>query len=147
MFYSAYNHALFILEDLGFSNTITKDMLLAREQFYLDMLFNSYSDKVLNISVIAGSTLGVKHSIEFINKRSGVLNPMYSREKSPEFISMQTRDKRGPNNPQYGVIKTPETIAKLSKYISVYEVDTKKYLGQFQTVECSKYWKIGKDTV
>lgn len=75
------------------------------------MLFSTYPDKKKrNISIIAGSTLGLKHSNEFNNKRSGVLNPMYSREKSQEFICMQTRDKRGINNPQYRVIKVKKLL-------------------------------------
>lgn len=87
--------------------------------------------------------MGVKHSIEFINKRSEALNPMYYREKSPEFIAMQTRDKRGINNPR--VKKTP--IVKLSKFVYVYKALTKEYLGQFKTVECSKHFNMGKDTL
>jgi len=37
---------------------------------------------------------------------------MYNKVKSPEFILMQKRDKFGINNPQFGVTKSPETIAK-----------------------------------
>jgi len=54
LFYSHENHSLFILEDLGASNSITKEDLLAREQYYLDMLFKTYPDKALNICIIAG---------------------------------------------------------------------------------------------
>lgn len=60
---------------------------------------------------------------------------------------MQTKDKSGINNPQYGVIKSPETIAKLSKFVYVYKIETNEYLGQFQTVQCSKHFKMGKDTL
>jgi hypothetical protein len=55
---------------------------------------------MLNLSPTAGNTLGFKHSPDFILNRSGKGNPMYGREKSPEFIAMQKRDKTGANNPE-----------------------------------------------
>jgi hypothetical protein len=72
---------------------------------------------------------------------------MFGKEKSPEFIKMQLRDKSGVNNPQYRVIKTPETIAKLTKLVYVYNYLDMSFIGQFSTVDCSKQFKIGKDTL
>ena len=70
---------------------------------------------------------------------------------------MQTRDKKGINNPMYGTKKSPTTIAKLQKLIYVYEAETlvkkkniffflTKFIGIYPTVECIKHFKMGKDT-
>ena len=39
---------------------------------------------------------------------------------------MKTRDRKGKNNPMFGIVKSPATIAKLKKLIYVYEAETKK---------------------
>ena len=46
-----------------------------------------------------------------------------------------------------GVKKYPATIAKLQKLVYVYEADTLKLLGVYSTVECTKHFKLGKDTL
>lgn len=56
--YGKYNFALAILEDLGASGNVTKEYILSREQYYIDILFNNYSDLVINLSKQAGSTKG-----------------------------------------------------------------------------------------
>ena len=53
---------LIILEDLGKTGSVTKDYMLSREQFYLDILFKTYPRLTLNKSPTAGSTLGFKHT-------------------------------------------------------------------------------------
>ena len=121
--------------------------MLEREQFYLNILFKEYSDKKLNLSPTAGSTLGFKHSNFFKSDRKGRLNPMYGKIYSPEFISMQTRNKKGINNPMFGIKKSPTTITKLQKLVYVYEADTLKNIGIFSTLECIKHFKMGKDTL
>src|SRR4030095_4183989 len=95
----------------------------------------------LNLCKIAGSTKGYKHSPEFKLKRSGKLNPMYGRNKSIEFLEMQKRTKFGigKNNPQFGKIKSPSTIAKLIKLVYVYNVLDMSFIGEFSTVNCSKH--------
>ena len=55
---------LIILEDLGKTGSVTKNYLLSREQFYLDLLFKDFSLSNLNFSPTAGSTLGFKHKKE-----------------------------------------------------------------------------------
>lgn len=58
-----YTHANFsvaILEDLGPKEMVTKKQLLAREQFYLDILFQSSPQMVLNSALLSNSTLGMK---------------------------------------------------------------------------------------
>lgn len=146
-YYSHANHSLAVLEDIGTTGNVSKTYILEREQHYLDMLFSDYADLALNLSVTAGSTLGVKHSREFSAKRSAVLNPMYAISKSPKFIAMQIKDKKGINNPQYNVVKSPSTIAKLTKLIYVYDSVTNSFLGAYSTVECSKHYNMGKDTL
>ena len=105
------------------------------------------SDFILNNSPTAGSTLGFKHTIEFKLNRTGKLNPMYEKTLSAEFIKMQTRNKFGANNPQFGVKKSTETLAKLTKLVYVYDYLTKNLIGTYSTVQCSKEFKMGKDTL
>ena len=46
-----------------------------------------------------------------------------------------------------GLIKSPGTIAKLTKIVSVYNSVDKSYIGSYSTVQCSKEFKLGKDTL
>ena len=79
--------------------------MLAREQYFLNILLSKYPNLILNTSPTAGSTAGFKHYDLFKLNRTGKLNPMYGRTFSNEFINMQTRNKAGVNNPQFGVVK------------------------------------------
>lgn len=72
---------------------------------------------------------------------------MYGRELSPEFLAQQIRDKWGSNNHQFGVIKSKETITKLTKLVYVYQADTKNLIGKYSTIECKKEFKIGYNTI
>jgi len=72
---------------------------------------------------------------------------MYNRAKSPQFVEMQTRDKSGSNNPQYGVIKSPETIAKLRKLVTVCRESDGALVGHYPTVQCKELFNIGYDTM
>lgn len=146
-YYTQNNFILFILEDLGKTGSISKEFMLSREQLYLDLLFSNYSSLNLNNSPTAGTTLGFKHNPEFGLKRSGNLNPMAGRRFSPEFIEMQKRNKVGANNPQFGVIKSPATIAKLTKLIYVYNFISRSHIGSYSTVQCSKEFNMGRDTL
>ena len=145
--YGHNNFCLAILEDLGPLQLISKKFILEKEQYYLDILFKKYLDKKLNLSPKAGTTLGFKHGADFKLNRKGHLNPMFGKTFSSEFIAMQTKNKKGINNPMFGIIKSPATIAKLQKLVYVYEADTLKRIGIFSTVECFKYFKMGKDTL
>jgi group I intron endonuclease len=145
--YGHNNFCLAILEDLGTFNKISKKFMLEREQFYLDILFKDHSDKKLNLSPTAGTTLGYKHNSEFKLNMSARWCSMPVKTFSPEFINMQKRNKKGINNPMFGIVKSPDTIKKLQKMIFVYEADTRKFIGLYSTVECSKHFKMGKDTL
>ncbi|KAN0036248.1 hypothetical protein ACTA71_009076 [Dictyostelium dimigraforme] len=146
-FFKKENFALAILEDLGGTSEITKEILLAREQYYIDLVFQLDVEKRLNQAVTAGSTLGYKYTEKFKANRRGILNPMYNREKSPEFIYQQTRDKSGSNNPRYGVTMTAETIKKLIKKIYVYDAVTKAYVGEYSTIKLMKVYKVDSRTI
>lgn len=145
--YTHNNFILLILEDLGKTGSVKKEFMLSREQIYLDLLFNKYKSLSLNYSPTAGSTLGFKHKAEFGIKRTGTLNPMSGRQFSPEFIAMQKRSKLGINNPQYGVKKSEAAIKKLIKLVYVYNYENMSYIGSYSTIQCSKEFKIGKDTL
>lgn len=121
--------------------------MLEREQYYLDILFTQFLYNKLNLSPTAGSTLGFKHYSKFKLNRSGTNNPMFGKAFSAEFIAMQTYNKKGSNNPMFGIEKSPATIVKLKKLVYVYEAETRKLIGVFSTVECSKHFKMGKDTL
>jgi hypothetical protein len=72
---------------------------------------------------------------------------MYGKTFSNEFKNMQVRNKAGINNPQFGVKKSAETIAKLTKLVYVYDFETKNFISSYSTVQCSKEFKMGKDTL
>lgn len=72
---------------------------------------------------------------------------MYGRTKSYEFIAQQTADKSGANNPQWGVAKSAETRAKLTKPVYVYDASTGVPLGQYSTVGCKTTFNMGYDTL
>ena len=146
-YYGIHNFALAILEDLGSSGKVTKEYILSREQKYLDKLFQKYPDLVLNLSKVAGSTKGYKHRPEFGISRKGNLNPMFGLEKSKEFKEMQYKDKKGPNNPLFGKIKSSSTLAKITKIVYVYNCLDMSLIGQYSTVNCSRQFKMGKDTL
>ena len=146
-YYGIHNFALAILEDLGPSGSVTKEYILSREQFYLDILFGKYPNLTLNLSKIAGSTKGYKHRPEFGLSRKGNLNPMLGMTKSKEFIVMQLKDRRGSNNSLFGKIKSPSTLSKITKIVYVYNCLDMSLIGEYSTVNCSKNFKMGKDTL
>jgi group I intron endonuclease len=146
-YYGHNNFMLIILEDLGKTGTVTKEFMLLREQFYLNILFSNYSLLTLNSSPTAETTLGFKHKPQFGLNRSGKLNPMAGKQFSKAFIEMQQRNKVGINNPQYGKIKSATTIAKLTKLVYVYNSTNKSFIGSYSTVQCSKVFNMGKDTL
>lgn len=119
--YGHSNFSLAILEVCGDSKDVPKKEYIAREQFFLDWALKSYGLGVLNILPLADSSFGYKHREETLSKmrdiKLGEKNPMYGKSKSDAFIFHQKRDKFGANNPQFGVKKTKETIAKLTKKV------------------------------
>ena len=145
-YYGHCNFVLAILEDLGPMSDVTKWELLAREQHYINMIFTT-PNVSLNLSPQAGSTKGYKHKPSFGLNRSGKLNPMFGREKSPEFLEMQTKNKSGANNPMFGKIKSIETRAKLTKHIYVYNQLDHSLIDIYGKVACKKAYNMGLDTL
>lgn len=72
---------------------------------------------------------------------------MFGKVLSSEFVSMQTRDRKGNNNPMFGVVKSSITLAKLRKLVYVYDYESRNLIGKYSTVDCSKEFKMGKDTL
>lgn len=72
---------------------------------------------------------------------------MFGKPKSVEFIAMQSRDISGANNPQFGVVKSATTIAKLTKLVHVYDASTMELIGSYATTAVFKQFSIGKDTL
>jgi group I intron endonuclease len=115
--YGHNNFCLAILEDLGSFSEISKQHLLEREQYYLNILFKDYKDIKLNLSPTAGTNLGYKHTTQYKLNMSGDLH--YSRKFkgylfSSEFRHMQFRNKKGINNPMFGIAKSEATIKKIN---------------------------------
>ena len=145
--YNHNNFMLIILEDLGKTGSVTKDFMLSREQYYLDIIFKNFPNSIFNNSPMAGSTLGFKHKAEFGLSRSGSLNPMQGKIFSSEFLHMQKKDKTGKNNLNYGKKKSTITLRKIIKLVYVYNYEDMSYIGSYPTAECAKIFKIGKDTL
>ena len=60
---------------------------------------------------------------------------------------MQNRDKSGSKNPLFGQTKSAATISKITKIVYVYNCLDMSLIGKFSTVNCSKQFKMGKDTL
>lgn len=149
--YGIHNFSLAILENLGQSDNLKRDLVIKREQYYLDILFTTYpKDLILNLSPTAGKTKNYNHTLEFKLNSTGKKNPMYNKIKSKEFIYMQRKNKSGINNPMYGKKLSQDAINKISKFIYVYEIDEnikKVFVGAYSTVECFKKFHMSYDTL
>ena len=72
----------------------------------------------------------------------------FGKTFSSEFLTMQKKNKTGINNPNYGKKKSTLTLkAKMIKLVYVYNSKDLSPLGTYSTVECSKSFKLGKDTL
>src|SRR6202789_1668891 len=147
LYYTHNNFALAILEDLGQTGSVKKEIMLSREQYYLDIIFKYLKNMIMNNSPTAGTTLGFIHKPSFGLNRSGPLNPMSGKTFSHEFIAMHNKNKIGINNPNYGKKKSAITLSKITKLVYVYNSKDLSHLGTYSTVECSKIFKMGKDTL
>ena len=57
------------------------------------------------------------------------------------LLSSQTKNRKGVNNPMFGLKKSRATIAKLQKLVYVYQADYLKLIGVLPTV--IKHFKMG----
>jgi len=110
--YGYSNFSLTIIEHLNvanLSNTECKNLILEREQFYLNLI-----QPECNILKFAGSSQGYNHTekslIKISNANKGSLNSMFGKigENHPMF------GKIGENNPMYGKVHNEETRNKIS---------------------------------
>lgn len=130
--YGQTNFSFAILEVLGPSSTVTKEVRLAREQVHLNWIFATYGNLCLNILTLAGSSEGFKHSqvtreylrsirlgfslsVETRAKLSqlfsGSLNPFFGKGHSAETLSAMSAKKQGSLNPMFGQAKSPAFLA------------------------------------
>jgi hypothetical protein len=72
---------------------------------------------------------------------------MFGKIKSKEFILMQNKDKSGINNPMFRKLKSSSTLSKITKLVYVYNCLDMSLIGEFSTINCSKHFKMGKDTL
>lgn len=100
-----HGHSNFKLEILEYCH---KSEVLAREQYYLDLLKPEY-----NILQIAGSTLGYKHSEEAKNKIRSTLLGKSSGENNPMFGLL------GEKHPRFGGTHSDEFKFKLRELRSI----------------------------
>jgi group I intron endonuclease len=99
--YSAFT--LTILEYIDITNLSKEDaknLILEREQFYLNVIFSEDELNTYNILKVAGSTLGYKHTDKSLAKKTGENHHMFG--------------KTGKNHPFFGRNHSSETIAKIS---------------------------------
>lgn len=126
------NFTLVVLEDLGPTGSVSRADMLAREQFYLDILFAGPKEGRLNSSPTAGSSAGYKHTKaakELMSAQrtgsvmspktrellstmmTGVNNPFYGQTHSQETLLAMSASKMGVLNPMYGRAKSAEFLA------------------------------------
>jgi group I intron endonuclease len=78
----------------------------------------------------------------------GELNPMFGKEKSPQFIEQMYKDKSGVNNPMFGKTHSAETLKKLRNNVYVYNSNNKQLEKVYEgIVIASKDLKISYETL
>ena len=95
------NFEFFILEEIS-----EKENLIIREQYYIDSLNPKY-----NCSRVAGSPLGVKHSLE---ARLNMSKAHLGKKLSPESIAKRTLKQSGENHYGSGKERTNDVKKKIS---------------------------------
>ncbi|CAM0142955.1 unnamed protein product, partial [Umbelopsis sp. WA50703] len=78
----------------------------------------------------------------------GELNPMYGRDKSPEFVEQMHKDKHGSNNPMWGKTHSEDTLNKMRKSVYVYDALTMELVKEYNSSMAAKEdLKWGSDTL
>jgi len=144
-------------------------VLLQREQHYLDILFSLPKELRYNFSLIAGAPIagrthtpeskaltsasktGYKHTDEARDKISGDNNPMYGRtganhpmygeSHSDETRAKMSKAKSGENNPMFG------KVAANAMTINVYDLDNVLVRSFTSQVEAAKWLGVSNFTV
>lgn len=144
--------SLSILEIIDISNKSNalevRELILSREQYYLDLIFSEDESNTFNIQQVAGSRLGSEHAEEskalmsksrlgktcsastktlMSEAKTGVNNPMFGKSHSVEAKTLMRNAKTADKNPMYGKTPSLETLKKLSeikaKKVFVYSKD------------------------
>lgn len=149
-----YGHnafALAIIEVVGPKSSTLHRVLYDHEQVWLDLLFATVPRHlIINLSPTSGTTTGVRMTETQRASRRGTGNPMHPSKGvsfSPEYLSQQSKDRSGLNNPQYGVIKTEKTRAKLTKLVYAYDAATGRVVDQGGVVALKGRLHIGYDKI
>ena len=109
----------------------TIDLLIEREQYYLDLL-EPFGDTGYNICKVAYSCLGIKRSDETKQRMSesklGEKNPMFGKPVSIETRKKLSDAKSANKHWSYGKSRSEETLVKIRKATSgkVITNETKK---------------------
>lgn len=78
----------------------------------------------------------------------GELNPMYGKDKSPEFVEQIYKDKHGSNNPMWGKTHSEDTLNKMRKGVYVYNTSTMELIKKYEsTMSAKKDLNMGYDTL
>jgi group I intron endonuclease len=152
--------SIYILEyiDISFSSNklSTRELILKREQYYIDSLSPEY-----NILKTAGSSLGFKHLEESITKmkeiNKGENHPLFGKSHSAETITRMSEAKKGKNNHMFGKTGVNNIFSK-KVYLYTVGVESDQMIstipGQkilFMTfdsrTEATKYFKCSKNTI
>jgi group I intron endonuclease len=118
-----------LIKDLSLEET--RQLILEREQFFIDTLQPEY-----NILQVAGSLLGYKHTIVSIEKisiaKKGESHPMFGKSHSIDAVTKISKAKIGENNP-------------MSKNVFVYSLnsetqETTLYKSFNTCIDAAKYF-------
>lgn len=144
-----------------------KNLILEREQFFLDSIFSVDEPNTFNILKRAGNSFGFKHSEETLEKLSemnkGKNHPSYGLFRTEETKALMSLSKIGENNPMFGKTgkdnpsfgkkRNEGTRAKMAakrvKKIYIYSNDNPPILlEQFNSgLEAAKYISCSKSTI
>lgn len=137
--YSAFTLSILeYLDTTNLSKEDAKNLILEREQFYLDVIFSENEPNTYNILQVAGSSLGYKHTEESLAKKTGENHHMFG--------------KTGENHPFFGRNHSSETIAKISVSKgggTIYVYDSKGSLVNIfnSTREAGKFFNCSHVTI
>jgi group I intron endonuclease len=142
--YGLNNFKLIILDILGKTIEVSRNVRLKKEDYYLSLLLPEY-----NILDKGSSYLNYKHSLEV---RMKILRYALSRDKSSIIYSKefkkQQNSKWGINNHMYGKTWSEERKKKVTKSIYVYDSNSHELLNYFSgTGLAIKGLKMGNDTL
>lgn len=142
--------SLTIIEYVDISNLSkneSKELILRREQHYLDTLEPEY-----NILKFAGNSLGYKHLEESLSKmslaKSGESNPMFNKKGEENHMF----GKKGKDHPIFGTFHTKETKLKMSiakgTPIHIYSFEDSTLVNSFPSArKAGEFFNVDKKTI